>query len=160
MLNPQCLFVLSVAILLTYAKKVFPIRAKALQGTLRNQYSRKSCHHLYTTDSQTCFDAFIAAACTLTYTPPAAKKEKHRKPNTNWPQNNEILKAKVAKELNGVILINIIKEKYSFRGNVKIKADMYLDDNKKMLKYQPGETVTVKIIGYDKKHKSYNAVFI
>ena len=96
----------------------------------------------------------------LTYTKKKKKKEKHRKPNTNWPQNNEILKAKVAKELNGVILINIIKEKYSFRGNVKIKADMYLDDNKKMLKYQPGETVTVKIIGYDKKHKSYNAVFI
>ena len=102
----------------------------------------------------------LQPALSLTYTPPAAKKEKHRKPNTNWPQNNEILKAKVAKELNGVILINIIKEKYSFRGNVKIKADMYLDDNKKMLKYQPGETVTVKIIGYDKKHKSYNAVFI
>ena len=85
-------------------------------------------------------------------------KKKVNKPKNTWPEKGEILRAKVIKELNGRLIITIFKEKKAYRGSIKIKLNMYMDYDNEFLKYQIEDVIKVKIIDYDKKHRSYNAV--
>ena len=68
------------------------------------------------------------------------------------------LPAEILKELDNRVIVNIYLNGKAFKGSFKTKPNMYYGENEAYLKYNQSDLIKVRIVSYDKKHKSWNVV--